>query len=117
MPTITISGETITPQLLEDATTQATSNTRVHELIGGNRRYTLRPATPRAGTLTLFFLDRAEAWNCYTLHTQPAVASLVDDENPERSMSYVTAGAIEPALDDASREHWHVMIDYAEVLS
>lgn len=116
MPTITISGETITPHLLEGATTRATANTQIHELIGGGRAYTLRPATPRSGTLSLFFLDRAAAWECFTLHSSPAVAILDDDENPERSMSYIVSGALEPMLDDASREHWHVSIEYAEVI-
>lgn len=116
MPTITIDDTDITPDLLEEASVSSQSNTRLHELVGGGRQYTLRPAAPRMGRLRLLFADRSTAWDCYELHRGASVAVLDDDENPERSMSYVVSGVVEPELDDTTREHWHVSIDYAEVI-
>lgn len=116
MPSITIGATTITPDLLREVTTSSRANTRTHDLIGGNRQYTLRPGTPRDGYLLMLFADRAAAWACYSLHIGAVVATLLDDENPERSMLYVPSGALQPELDDESRLFWHVRIDYAEVI-
>lgn len=115
MSTITIADLTITPTKVIDVSAAAETGNVIHRLIGGGRAYTLRPAAPRSGTLRLFFMDAEDAWECYIAHLAAAVAVLDDETHPQRSMSYITAGAVEPEVEPESNQRWYVSIAYAEV--
>jgi hypothetical protein len=86
-----------------------------HDVLGGGQDVTLRPASPRSGTLSCLFTSEAEALNCENIHTGTDILTFADSDLPTTGMTYVADGAITRALDSQSRALWTVDIDYREV--
>jgi hypothetical protein len=118
MSTITNGTTTITPQLIQgyETTTQSTNIT--HTILGrSDPDYSLGADTPRSGSLSLFFLTRAEAWAAHQLHTAAGVFTLTDADLPEINMRYIRAGSMGLTLDSDTLTRWVLDLEYVEVLS
>lgn len=114
MATITNGTTTITPDLVLGVDSSQQGGSIVNDILGGGTVTTVRPALPRAGTLSLFFLDEASAEACRALHATGAVLTYDEPEHTSRHLVY-TATSIGPALDDETRKRWTVAIGFREV--
>lgn len=115
--TRTSDSATTTPTLVLGYETERTSQNVFHKLIGGGLAVTLVPPMPRAGTLELFYPDEADAWESLALHSVADSFAIVDDDRPDVGMTYVLSdsGGVTLALDEDTRDHWIVSVDYQEV--
>lgn len=90
----------------------------VHTILDGSIAVSLRPAGLRTGTLELLFPLEADAAAAEELHRTAASFTLTEPDRPTIAMSYVLAdgGELGRALDDETRDHWVVSVDFQEVL-
>lgn len=110
------SGATISPALVLGYKTSRESQNIVHDIIGGGIAVTLIQPRPRSGTLELFFLTEAAAFDALTKHSLETTYTLTDTDRPSVNMTYVTEGTIDLELDDQGRTRWVVSAGYQEVL-
>lgn len=75
----------------------------------------LRPAKPRKGTLSMLCSSLADALAMEALHAAPAPLTLADTDLPALGMTYVADGSIKVELDDDTRDHWWVRVDFQEI--
>lgn len=113
--TIAKGATTITPALVLGYRAETDSLNVVHRKIGGGIDVSLADDTPRTGTLTLFFLTRAEAWAAQALHATAGSFTLTDSDLPQTNMNYVRDGKMEIALDDQTLTRWLVTVGFQEV--
>lgn len=107
---------TTSPYMVLGYATDRESQNVVHNLIGGDIAVTLVQAVPRAGTLELFYIEEADAWAALALHSTADSFTLVDTDRPEIGMDYVlSAGGVGIRLDEQTRDHWIVAVNYQEV--
>lgn len=122
MPSIQISGTTYTPLVLEGHLATRIARNVFHDILATNADYaSLRPASLRAGTLSLVFPTAATAYACASAHAGTVKPRLIDADVPQASMSYVPNGRIvvevdtETAGPGAVSYLWKVQVDYQEV--
>ncbi|WP_433586364.1 hypothetical protein [Microbacterium hydrocarbonoxydans] len=108
-------GATSSPALVLGYKTSRQSQNIVHDIIGGGIAVTLIRPRPRAGTLELFYLTEAAAFDALAKHARESTFTLTDTERPSVNMTYATEGAIDLALDDQGRKRWIVSVGYQEV--
>lgn len=136
---ITDGSETINPTLVLGYESERQARNVVHPILGSQESdVTLRPAGRRTGTLRLFFasgtasgyawvdgyyvpvsdgVDAAEdSKAAEDLHATGEVFTLVSDLGTV-AMSYVVprGGRIRRSLDEQTRRHWVVEVDFQEV--
>ncbi|GAB6857872.1 hypothetical protein [Microbacterium xylanilyticum] len=118
MATTILAGATIiTPRLVEGYEASREGGTIVHKILGRTSPdITLRPAGTRTGTLTLLFTDETAANNAWAAVCANGVLQLVSDERTIGMTFVVPEGQqIGFALDDATRNHWHVTVPFQEI--
>lgn len=117
MTTITRVSDSATssPDLVLGYATTRRSRNVIHDLIGGGIAVTLVATAPRSGTLELFYIDEAAAWAALELHTLADTFTLADTDRPDVGMTYVLSGDVGLSLDEQTRDHWVVTVDYQEV--
>lgn len=86
-----------------------------HPIIGGPPVFTLRPASPRAGTLRMLFSTEEVADDARHAHTLATVLTLVDDVRPNMGMTYVASGRIRLSLDPQTLTYWVLEVGYEAV--
>lgn len=104
-----------TPTLVLGYETRREGRNTVHDLIGGGIAVALANARPRAGTLTLFYPHEADAWAALALFDAETTFTLTSTDRPSIGMTFVTMGS-DLALDDRTRDHWQLDIEYQEVI-
>lgn len=105
----------ISPALVLGYQTARESQNIVHDLIGGGIAVTMIRPRPRSGTLELFFLTEADGFAALTSHGAETTFTLSDSDRPSVGMTYVTDGAIDLELDEATRTRWVLRVGYQEV--
>lgn len=118
--TITISnGATeLNPALLLSWRSTRDGATIYHQAAAGiGHDVTLRPASPRTGTLHLLALTGNDAAALEQLHANASMFTYTDTDLPLTNMSYIVPddGRIELELDEETRLRWIVRIDYRQV--
>lgn len=114
--TSSIVGDTTTPTLVLGWDSRRRGGSIVHQIIGSSSvDVTLRPASPRSGTLELFYLTRATALACEAMHAKAARFTLVDTDLPEIGMQYAVTDALGVKLDEATRTRWVVSIGFEQI--
>ena len=107
---------TLTPLLVDGYSAAREARNLLHAIIDTEwHSVTLRPAHPRSGTLRLACETLADALAMDELHAQPAILTLADTTLPGLNMQYVANGSITVELDDDTRKHWWVEVDFQEV--
>lgn len=106
---------TSSPDLVLGYATARRSRNVIHDLIGGDIAVTLVSTAPRSGTLELFYVDEAEAWDALELHTGADTFTIADTDRPDIGMTYVLSGDVGLALDEQTRDHWVVSVAYQEI--
>lgn len=107
--------DTTSPALVLGYETSQESQNIIHDIIGGGIAVTLVRPRPRAGTLELFYLTEADAFEALALHARETTFSLSDTDRPSVAMTYVTDGSIDLGLDDEGRQRWVLSVGYQEV--
>jgi hypothetical protein len=115
--TITDGVTTANPVQVLDYTYTRAARTIVHEVLDRpDPDITLRPVGYRAGTLGLFFPDRATALAAEDMHRIPGVLHLdADADEATATMDYVPTGVIAVTLDLTGQRRWRVDVQYQEV--
>lgn len=117
MATITKGVTTITPDLVIGWETTNEARTVLHPLISSEvPAVTMRPSSPRSGTLRMLWSSYADAEACRVLHvTSPAPMTLADPVLG--AMRYVVAGRVTTSAQDDPGTVWAVDVEYQEVPS
>lgn len=114
--TITVGSQTVTPDLVLGYTAGRTAQAVVHPIIGRpDPDVTLREVLYRAGSLTLLFLDRTDAFTALSVLSGVSVAVLVDDEVPEVNMAFVVTGELTLTPDGQDIRRWNLTVPFQEV--
>lgn len=115
--TITYSGGTLTPELVDGYQAARSSRNVEHVVLGrAGSDFTLRPAALRSGTLTLLFPLEADAAEALTALSAPEAFTLASDDRTTLDMEFVVVGSgADMALDDATRDVWIVSLPFQEV--
>tara|TARA_R110002124_G_scaffold70466_3_gene189172 strand:+ start:5800 stop:6156 length:357 start_codon:yes stop_codon:yes gene_type:complete len=114
--TITASGVSITPALIDGYKSSRESRNVVHDILGSNvPAITLRSAGTRTGTLTALFETLAEAKSLEDVLSSADVLQFADTDNDELLMDFVVDGDITVELEDGTRALWLVEFDFQEV--
>lgn len=117
--TITYAGGVpVVPELALVATfaTEQQSRHIVHEILDGPPVFTLRPAGPRTGTLSLLFTTEGAADDARDVHTLPAVFSYADTDRPSANMEYIVTGLLGVKLDPETAARWVLAVPFTEVI-
>ncbi len=120
---ITAGASTIAPTEVLGLQSQRTGRNIIHEIPGSeSESVTLRPATPRTGTIVLGFSGptaEGDSFDAENLHATGGVFTVVAAERPSLEMSYVVqdGGRISRDLEEVTRDAWIVTIDFREVIS
>jgi hypothetical protein len=110
------SGVKMQPLLVNGYETARPTRNVVHEILGtGVKDVTLRPASPRTGTLRLVFLTEATALQALTQHSNANYFSMGDTDLTTIGMRYVVTGTVTSSLDDESRSIWLVEVPFQEI--
>lgn len=116
--TITHAGGTITPQLIDGYESTSEGRSVAHEILGTSRiDVTLRPATPRTGTLRLLILTEADAAAAEIALARAEVFTLTSIDRATVHMQFIIprGGKITRELDNDTRDHWIIAADFHEV--
>lgn len=115
--TITYTGGTITPEVVEGFSASRSARSIVHNIMGRtDPDITLRPAGLRKGTLTLVFATGALAQAAEAILAVPQIFALSDADVPEVNMQFVVAdGDIRTTLDLETQTAWLVEVPYQEI--
>lgn len=93
-----------------------TSRNIIHDLLATTQvDATLRPASPRKGSMRLRFDTYAAAMECDQLHAAGVMLTFTDEDIPAASMTYVLAGDLEVTLDPKTMTRGLVTIPFQEV--
>lgn len=106
--------DTTAPTLVLGYETEQESQNIVDDIIGGGIAVVLIRPRPRSGTLELFYPDEDDADECRQMHARETSFQLITDRSTI-AMTYVVSGRIRVALDDETRDHWVVSVDYQEI--
>lgn len=118
MTTITKDATTITPQLVLGYRAESQARNVLHDILGrADADVSLREETLRAGTLSMLFLTKADAFAAYAFHTAGGTFSLADADVPEANMAFVRQGAMSIELDPQTRNRWVLEVGFQEVLA
>lgn len=102
------------PTLVLGYEAEQESQNQVYDIIGGGIAVALIRPRPRSGTLELFYPDESDADDCRKLHARETSFQLITDRSTI-AMTYVVSGRVRVALDDETRDHWTVSVDYQEI--
>lgn len=118
MATISDGTTSIHPALVLGYESTRTSRNRMHRILGGGIAVSLGAADLRAGTLELFFPLEADAAAAEALHSAASSFTLTEPDRTTVEMAYVLAedGELSRELDEDTRDHWVVSIEYQEVI-
>ena len=108
--------DTTAPTLVLGYQSEHESQNVVYDLIGGGIAVALIQPRPRSGTLDLFYPVEADAEECRTIHIRETTFQLITDRDSV-GMVYVVAGRVRVSLDDETRDHWTVSVDYQEIVT
>lgn len=115
--TITHTGGTITPTLVDGYSASVEPGNLVH--LVPNRAapdYALREAGLRTGELTLVFAGQAAAVAAFAALRVKQVLTLTSTDVPTISMSFIIfGGTLRLELDRTTRKAWTVIVPYQEV--
>lgn len=109
------SGDSVSPTLVLGYQVERESQNIVHQIIGGGIAVTLVRPNPRTGTLELFFLEEADAFDAADKHAAETTFTLSDTDRPSINMTYVVSGSVYVELDPETRNRWLVSVDFQEV--
>lgn len=117
--TITHSGGSIVPAVVDGFEASRQMRTIVHTILGRpDPDITYRPAGLRKGTMTLVFATGAAAAAAEAALVVPQVFTLNDPDVPQVAMSFVVAdGEVSRSLDSVTRVAWLVTVPFQEVLT
>lgn len=107
---------TTSPTLVLGYDTERVGQNIVHRLIGGEIAVVMYPATPRSGTLRLFYPDRTAAFASLNLHARATTFTITDTAMSQVAMTYVVDGAVTATLDEETRDAWVVSVAYQEII-
>lgn len=116
--TITAGATTIAPIQVEGYSAARTGGTLVHQILARqDPDVSLRPAGMRAGTLTLLFATEATAAAAVTALSAAGAFTLASTDRTSIAMRFVVPSGqqLTIALDDVTRNHWHVSVPFQEV--
>lgn len=117
MTTFTNGTDVITPTLIEEYESRSEHRNIVHPILGSEQvDVVLRPATLRAGSMSLVIEGDAAAAAAEAALRKATVWALVDARETV-DMTFVVQGSVTRALDDAddTRTLWLVGFDWQEV--
>ncbi len=107
----------VAPLLVDGWATSQESRNNVHQVLGSSLPLvSLKPATLRTGTLSMFFLDAAEAEGARQVFCKDEAFQLYIEELPGQTMHFVANGAVNVRLEDELRRHWFVEVDFQEIV-
>lgn len=106
---------TTVPTFITGYEASYTGSNVVHDLIGGGIAVTLVTQRPRSGTLHLYYLVEAEAWDAVAFHLGTDTFTLSDPEVAGVGMLYA-AGTITPVVRAQDAELWLVDVEYQELI-
>lgn len=116
--TITHAGGVIAPTVVDGYESKSEGRSRVHEILGsGTVDVTLRPATPRTGTLRLLFVSETESAAAERILGRGEIFTLNTPERTTIQMRFFIphGGSITRTLDPDTRDQWHLAADFQEV--
>lgn len=115
--TITYTGGTITPAVVNGFDSSRPARTVVHTILGRpDPDITFRPAGLQKGVLTLVFATGAQARSAESALTVPRIFTLSDIDVPEVAMQFVVAdGDVSIRLDLETQSVWIVEVPFQEV--
>lgn len=116
--TITHSGGTITPDIIDGYRSTRRGGTIVHPIAGvASPDVTLRVAGLRTGQMRLVFASESDAADAEAALATAEVFILTSTDRDTIPMSFVVpeGGVIERELDDVTRDVWIVTFDFQEV--
>ena len=112
--TITHAGGVIAPTAVTEYGVEQSGGNIVHSILGSdNVDVTFRPASLRAGTLTLVFAMATAAAAARVQHATGGVFTLTSTEVPVVDMSYVLDGKLGTVQGKAGE--WTITVDFHEV--
>lgn len=114
--TITYTGGSITPTLVDGFASERASQNVVHVILGrADPDVSLRVPVLRTGTLRMMFSSGAAAEAAEVAHALLRTFTLTSTDEPVVNMNYVVAGAVTLELDDETRALWTLEVEYQEV--
>ncbi|MHC9045822.1 hypothetical protein ACYX8G_14645 [Microbacterium saperdae] len=115
--TITHTGGTITPTLIDGYRAARALGSIVHEIPNRpNPDVSLRAAGLRRGEFVLVFADQVDAVAAFAALGVAQVLVLVSTDLPPINMSFIVAGGdLVIELDRVTRKSWTVTVPYQEV--
>lgn len=115
--TITYSGGTLTPELVDGYQGAREARNVEHVILGrAGSDFTLRPAALRSGTLRLLFPLEADAAEALDALSAAETFALTTDERTTLDMEFVTVDAgASMELDNVTRRVWIVSVPFQEV--
>lgn len=119
MTTITsTSGATLLPELVMGYSSAREGGAVIHEILGrADPDVTLRVKATRTGTLSLLFLDEAQAAEAEAELSGAATFTLnTGGDRPTVDMSFIASGVAARTLDEDTLTVWVVDVDYREIL-
>lgn len=109
-------GDTTTPYAIRGISAASKSGNIIHELIApGEIAVTLVGDLPRAGVLTLVYLDDPSADAAREVLGRAAAFVLTSDR-ASLSMTFVRAGEFSPTIHDDVRSLWTFEVGYQEIV-
>ena len=92
----------------------------VHDVIGGGTSVSLLWTRGRSGVLSLFYLDRATAYEAFDMLSQRMTFSFLEDYLTAGSpldMLFAVTGDVSINLDPTTRKRWIVDVGFQELSS
>lgn len=101
------------PTAIEGYEPSRASRNIITDLLDGSLGVAFIPPRPRAGTLRLFYLNRADALESYELHAEPTSFTLTSSVS-DAGMTYALEGSLDWDQDVTTGEWW-VLVGYQEL--
>lgn len=111
--------DTYTPTLVTGYRSSRDPGTLLHDIPGSmDRQFTERPATRRAGTMTVLFASATAETDSAEFEAALSTGEAMDLESDDRETVqmtfYATRGTIDRELEDATRDAWLVTFGFVE---
>lgn len=113
----------VQPLVINGWESARTSQSFLHQIVGGGIDAVLRPATPRSGTLAAVFTDKAAAFALEMLLAAGVIVTFADTDVPDLNMAFVASDDIRVTradeavtIDGADTYIWLVEFSYQELV-